>query len=108
MDPNPRARGSLTLFQALALERLLPEGTPISHLSRYKAAALIQLHDPDAPWRREPASRRQRKFLQLRGLWRAGLTKGEASNLIQKALENQQSQLGTKERPSLLVLRRRA
>jgi hypothetical protein len=80
--------GSLTWVQAMELRRLLPEGTPIGHLSRYEAAGLIQLHTPTAAWRGEPASDRQKKFLQRHRLWREGLTKGEASELISKAIEH--------------------
>ncbi len=79
--------GSLTWVQAEELRRLLPDGTPISHLSRYEAAGLIRLHSPTATWRQEPASTRQQEFLQRRGLWREGLTKGEASELIREAIE---------------------
>ncbi len=78
--------GSLTRYQAEKLECLLPEGTPISHLSCYQAAAMIKLHDPTAAWRQEPASDRQKQFLERRGLWREGLTKGEASDLIEKEI----------------------
>ena len=56
-------RGSLTWRQAEALRQLLPEGTPIEHLSRWKAAGLIRVvgtpnaarasGTPRAGWRRE-------------------------------------------------------
>jgi hypothetical protein len=67
------------------LKRLLGEDTPTSHLSWYEAAGLIKLHDPAAAWRREPATPRQQEFLKRRGLWRQGLSKGEASALIGEA-----------------------
>jgi hypothetical protein len=82
-------RGSLTWRQAEALRQLLPEGTPIEHLSRWKAAGLIKLHAPNAAWRREPPTPWQERFLRLRGLWRDGLTRGEASDLIAAALEKE-------------------
>jgi hypothetical protein len=91
MDDNSLEPGSLTWRQALALRRLLPEGTRTDHWTRQAAATFIQLHDPDAPWRQEPASDRQKRFLQLRGLWREGLTKGEASNLIREVKEHPRS-----------------
>ena len=78
--------GSLTWRQAEALRRLLPEGTPIGHLNRWEAAGLIKMHSPHAAWRREPPTDRQEQFLRPRGLWREGLTRGEASDLIGVAL----------------------
>jgi hypothetical protein len=81
--------GSLTWRQAEELRRLLPEGTPICHLSRSDAAGLIRLHSPHAAWRREPPTPRQEGFLRLRGLWRGGLSRGEASDLIARALEKE-------------------
>jgi hypothetical protein len=81
--------GSLTWRQALELRRLLPEGTEVGHLSRYEAAGLIRLHSPHARWRREPATQRQKDFLGHRGLWRDGLTRGEASDLIGEALKKE-------------------
>jgi hypothetical protein len=78
--------GSLTWRQAEALRRLLPEGTPIGHLSRWEAAGLIKMHSPHAAWKREPPTDRQEQFLRPRGLWREGLTRGEASDLIGEAL----------------------
>ena len=83
--------GSLTWRQAEALRRLLPEGTRIEHLSRWEAAGLIRLHSPHAAWRREPPTPRQEKFLRRRGLWREGLTRGEASDLIAEALREEGS-----------------
>jgi hypothetical protein len=79
-------RGSLTWRQAEELRRLLPEGTRIEHLSRWEAAGLIKLHSPHAAWRREPPTPRQEEFLRRRGLWREGLTRGAASDLITEAL----------------------
>jgi hypothetical protein len=83
--------GSLTWRQAEALRQLLPEGTPICHLSRSDAAGLIQLHSPHAAWRREPPTPRQEEFLRPRGLWREGLTRGEASDLIAEALRKERT-----------------
>jgi hypothetical protein len=76
---------------AQALRRLLPEGTRIEHLSRWEAAGLIQMHSPHAAWRREPPTSRQQEFLQARGLWREGLTRGAASDLITEALREERS-----------------
>jgi hypothetical protein len=87
--------GSITWRQAEELRRLLPEGTPIGHLSRYQAPGLIKLHDPNARWRREPPTRSQEDFLRGRGLWREGLTRGEASDLIGQAIERERHPPGT-------------
>jgi hypothetical protein len=84
--------GSLTWRQAEELRRLLPEGTPIGHLSRYEAAGLIKLHTPTAAWRRAVPTARQEEFLRKRGLWRQGLTRGEAADLIGETLEKERSQ----------------
>ena len=81
--------GSLTWRQAEALRRLLPEGARIEHLSRWGAAGLIKMHSPHAAWRREPPTPRQEEFLRRRGLWRGGLSRGEASDLIARALEKE-------------------
>jgi hypothetical protein len=83
---DPLEPGSIHWRQSEALKRLLGEDTPTGHLSWYEAAGLIKLHDPDAAWRREPASPRQEAFLKERGLWRQALSKGEASALIGEAL----------------------
>ena len=83
--------GSLTWRQAEALRRLLPEGTRIriEHLSRWEAAGLIKMYSPHAAWRREPPTPRQEKFLRRRDLWREGLTRGAASDLIAEALREE-------------------
>ena len=83
--------GSLTWRQAEELRRLLPEGTRIriEDLSRSEAAGLIKMHSPHAAWRREPPTPRQEEFLRRRGLWRGGLSRGEASDLIARALEKE-------------------
>jgi hypothetical protein len=78
--------GSLTWRQAEALRQLLPEGTRVEHLSRWEAAGLIKMHSPHAAWRREPPTPRQEEFLQDLGLWREGLSRGAASDLIAEAL----------------------
>jgi hypothetical protein len=77
---------SITHLQAYRLRELLGENTPTDHLSWGAADRLIKLHDPDAAWRKEPATLRQETFLKRRGLWRQGLSKGEASALIGEAL----------------------
>ncbi len=74
--------GSLSVWQAVELRRLLPEGAPIGHLSRWEAAGLIALLSPNASWRRKPPTDRQVNFLRSHGRWREGLTRGEASDLI--------------------------
>ena len=81
--------GSLTWRQAEELRRVLPKGTRIEHLSRWAAAGLIRLRSPHAAWRREPPTPRQEEFLRPRGLWREGLTRGEASDLIAEALKKE-------------------
>jgi hypothetical protein len=83
------APGSITHLQSFRLRQLLGENTPTDHLSWAAAERLIQLHDPDAAWRKEPATQRQETFLKHRGLWRQGLSKGEASALIREALRKE-------------------
>ena len=78
----------LTWRQAVELQRLLPKGTPIGHLSRYKAAGLIKLHSPNAAWRGEPATPRQEAFLRRHGQWQPGLTRGAASDRIAAILSS--------------------
>ena len=80
------APGSITHLQAYRVRELLGENTPTDHLSWGAADRLIKLHDPDAAWRKEPATQRQETFLKNRGLWRQGLSRGEASALIEEAL----------------------
>jgi hypothetical protein len=41
-----------------------------------------KLADPRAPWRQYPATPKQAEVLCRRGMWRPGLTRGEASDLI--------------------------
>lgn len=40
------------------------------------------LTDPERPWRRRPASGKQRQILEREGLWRSDMTAGEASDLL--------------------------
>jgi hypothetical protein len=89
---------SITLRQAEALRRLLPEGSNVSHLSRYEAAGLIKLLDPDARWRLLPPSERQKAFLTKYDLWQDGLTRGEAADLIDQALERERQEPGCLQR----------
>ena len=86
MDDKWLEPGSLTWRQAEELRRLLPEGTPTAHLSRYAAAGLIRLHSPNAFWRRQPPTEKQVSFLRRRGLWRDGLTRGDAAALIDEKI----------------------
>ena len=78
--------GSITELQIVRLKQLLGQDTPTDHLSLVEAERLIKLHDPKAAWRIEPATPRQWAFLKHRGLWRQGLSRGEASALIEEAL----------------------
>jgi hypothetical protein len=87
--------GSLAYRQTAALQRLLPPGAPIHHLSWRAAASLIRLHSPHAWWRREPASDRQRAFLEKHRLWTPGLTKGEASEIIGDVLARESASEGS-------------
>jgi hypothetical protein len=89
MEDDYLQPGSITWRQAEALRRLVPAGTPIGLLSRYEAAGLLKLADPNARWRRKLPTPRQREFLWDRGLWRPGLTRGEASDLISEAIERE-------------------
>ncbi len=79
--------GSITWQQDVQLRRWLPKGTELGRLSRYEAAGLIKLLDPNAAWRREPASSFQRDFLTVRRRWKEGMTKGEASAVISEVKE---------------------
>ena len=79
---DPFEPGTVHWQQSEALKRLLGENTPTGHLSRYEAAGLIRLHDPDAAWRSKPPTPAQETFLRRHHLWREGLTRGEASALI--------------------------
>jgi hypothetical protein len=78
----------LTHIQADRLRRCLPPGTPIDDLTRSEAQELLRLHDPNMPWRFEPASYRQLAFLRHRGIYRSGLTKGQAADLISELAKN--------------------
>lgn len=40
------------------------------------------LTDPERPWRRRPASEKQRRILEGKGLWNPDMTAGEASDLL--------------------------
>jgi len=82
MEDDYMEPGTLTWRQAEELRRLLPEGTPIRHLSRWEAAGLIKLLDPNARWRREPPTDRQIEFLTSRDQFREGMTRGDAAELI--------------------------
>jgi hypothetical protein len=73
-------------YQAEALRRLLPPGTPIDHLSRFEAMCLIRLHNPHAKWRDNEPTDKQRSFLKRFERWRAGLSRGEAAQLIDEIL----------------------
>jgi hypothetical protein len=79
---DPFEPGSVYWRQSEALKRLLGEDTPTGHLSRYEAAGLIRLHDPNAAWRSKPPTAPQEKVLPRHNLWREGLTRGEAAELI--------------------------
>jgi hypothetical protein len=74
--------GSITVLQAFRLQQLLGQDTPTDHLSFAEAEGWIKLHDPSAAWRQKPPTPSQKTFLLHRGLWRQGLTRGEASALI--------------------------
>ena len=90
-----QAPGSITDLQTFRLKQLLGQDTPTDHLSLVEAERLLKLHDPKAAWRTEPATPRQWAFLKHRGLWRQGLSRGEASALIGEALRKE----GTPGRP---------
>lgn len=49
---------------------------------RVRQLGALHLVAPNAPWRSDPASPKQIERLRTWGLWRAGLSKGEASDLI--------------------------
>ncbi len=50
----------------------------------HKARAVL-LNDRSAPWRQAPASQKQRDLLLRKGLWRHGMSKGEASDALSAA-----------------------
>jgi len=72
----------LTQTQVWVPRKLLSKVAPIDHLTHYQAAGQIAIQDPKPPWRGKPATARQEDFLRLRGLWRDGMTRGEASDII--------------------------
>jgi hypothetical protein len=83
--------GSITELQTVRLKQMLGQETPTDHLSFAEAERLLKFHDPDASWRTEPASSRQWAFLKHRGLWREGMSRGEASALIGEALRKERT-----------------
>ncbi|MBL8794288.1 MAG: hypothetical protein JNM56_10305 [Planctomycetia bacterium] len=83
-DNNQRPR-TLVLWDNVM--KHLPPKTDIGRFTRTEAGHLLDKYNPRSPWRLEPASSRQIAFLQKHGLWRPGMTKGPASDVIQDALE---------------------
>jgi len=75
--------------QSLILRELLPPGTPTGHLTRREAAGLIKLHLPNAAWRALSPTGWQMDFLEKRKLWREGMTRGEASEVIGEVMKKE-------------------
>lgn len=72
----------VTLGQVRTLLEYFPGYTDCVQLSRLEAARLIQLHNPHARWRKLSPTDKQVYILKRRNLWRTGLTRGEAADLI--------------------------
>jgi ATP-dependent helicase IRC3 len=72
------AEESKRLYVGLPLD--YAQGAAEDYVRRMGAS--VGIAAKDAAWRRLPASDAQRKLLQRRGKWRAGMTKGEANEAI--------------------------
>lgn len=90
-------REPLTYSQKRQLGHLFP-GMPVDHLTRQEAAGIIQLNDPYARWRSEEMSYPQREFLRRYGIWKEGITKGQASYLIKYVITLESTIKDTTER----------
>jgi hypothetical protein len=77
--------GPATTKQLVTLAELLPPGEQfrLYGLTRQAAHAMIQARIEQ--WRKLPPTPEQVAWLRRRGRWRAGLTRGEASELIGRA-----------------------
>jgi hypothetical protein len=75
--------------QKVAIARIMPILSPeqINKLTKHQAWEIIANHS--RTWRQFYATNRQKALLRRWGLWRDGLTRGEASDLIDAQLEGQ-------------------
>jgi hypothetical protein len=96
MNSTERTASGATERQLKVLRELGIQPKPT--LSRYEAMQIIE--ENAAAWATLPPTRQQQWFLDQHRLWRTGMTRGQASELIevikrqQEHLDEQEGQLG--------------
>jgi hypothetical protein len=73
-------------------QRLLTNGLHIPATSGEASHLIDHLIARRRQWQDEPATRKQYQFLKYRGLWREGMTKGEANTVIVRIKAEEASQ----------------